>query len=172
VRAANTDIATVPTAAEIGGNFSGLLGSQVGTDALGRPVYQGEIFDPASTTMVNGNVVRNPFQGNIIPASRLDSIAHNAAALYPAPTVAGATANNYNFNAPGKDTIDQMDARVDYNISNRQQIFGRFSLSQRTRFQSPPLPGLADGGNYSTGNYFEGTPAQPSVTRSPLARRW
>ncbi len=157
VRAANTDIATVPTAAEIGGNFSGLLGSQVGTDALGRPVYQGEIFDPASTTMVNGNVVRNPFQGNIIPASRLDSIAHNAAALYPAPTVAGATANNYNFNAPGKDTIDQMDARVDYNISNRQQIFGRFSLSQRTRFQSPPLPGLADGGNYSTGNYFEGT---------------
>ena len=157
VRAANTDIATVPTAAEIGGNFSGLLGSQVGTDALGRPVYQGEIFDPASTTMVNGNVVRNPFQGNIIPASRLDSIAHNAAALYPAPTVAGATANNYNFNAPGKDTIDQMDARVDYNISNRQQIFGRFSLSQRTRFQSPPLPGLADGGGYSTGNYFEGT---------------
>ena len=157
VRAANTDIATVPTAAEIGGNFSGLLGSQVGTDALGRPVYQGEIFDPASTTMVNGNVVRNPFQGNIIPASRLDSIAHNAGALYPAPTVAGATANNYNFNAPGKDTIDQMDARVDYNISNRQQIFGRFSLSQRTRFQSPPLPGLADGGNYSTGNYFEGT---------------
>ena len=33
----------------------------------------------------------------------------------------------------------------------------RFSLSERTRFQSPPLPGLADGGSYSTGNYFEGT---------------
>jgi len=157
VRAANTDIATVPTPAEIGGDFSGLLGPQVGTDALGRPVYQGQIFDPASTTTVNGNVVRNPFQGNIIPASRLDTIAHNVAALYPAPTVAGATRNNYIVNAPGKDTIDQMDARGDYNISDRQQIFGRFSLSQRTRFQSPPLPGLADGGNYSTGNYFEGT---------------
>ena len=55
------------------------------------------------------------------------------------------------------DTIDQMDARGDYVISTRQQIFARFSLSQRDRFQAPPLPGLADGGSYSTGNYFEAT---------------
>ena len=50
-----------------------------------------------------------------------------------------------------------MDARGDYNISSRQQMFARFSLSQRTRFQAPPLPGLADGGSYSTGQYLEGT---------------
>ncbi len=157
VRAANTDIVTVPTPAEVGGDFTAMLGPQVGTDPLGRPVYQGQIFDPTSTTTVNGNVVRNPFSGNAIPASRLDSIAHNIAALYPAPNVAGALTNNYIVNAPGRDTIDQMDSRVDYNISSKQQIFGRFSLSQRDRFQTPPLPGLADGGNYSTGNYFEGT---------------
>ena len=169
VRAANTDISTVPTPAEVTGDFSGILGSQVGTDALGRPVYQNEIFDPSTTRTVNGQVVRDAFgfntstglpiagQANIIPQGRLDSIARNVAALYPAPNVAGALANNYIANDPGRDTIDQTDERVDYNISAKQQIFGRFSLSQRTRFQSPPLPGLADGGNYGTGNYFEGT---------------
>jgi len=169
VSAAATSIVSVPTPAEINGDFSGILGSQVGTDALGRPVYQSEIFDPNSTRTVNGSVVRDGFgfdpttglpiagQANIIPQSRLDTIAHNIAGLYPAPNVAGALANNYNVNAPGQDTIDQMDARADYNLSTRQQIFGRFSLSQRTRFKAPPLPGLADGGSYSTGNYFEGT---------------
>ncbi|HYM06897.1 MAG TPA: TonB-dependent receptor, partial [Terriglobales bacterium] len=157
VRAANTDIQTVPTTPEVGGDFSALLGSQVATDPLGRPVYQGQIFDPSSTTTVNGNVVRNPFSNNMIPRTSLDPIAHNVAALYPAPNVAGAFTNNYVVNAPGRDTIDQMDSRADYNISSRQQIFGRFSLSQRDRFQAPPLPGLADGGNYGTGNYFEGT---------------
>jgi hypothetical protein len=156
VSAATNGIWSVPQPAEIGGDFSALLGSQVATDPLGRPVYQNQIFDPASTTTVNGSVVRTPFPNNIIPASRLDPIAHNVAALYPAPNGPG-NANNYNVNAPGNDTIDQMDARIDYSISQKQQLFGRFSLSQRTRFQSPPLPGLADGGNYSTGNYFEGT---------------
>src|SRR6185437_15283765 len=47
--------------------------------------------------------------------------------------------------------------RGDYNISTNQQLFARFSISDRTRFQAPPPPGLADGGNYSTGNYFENT---------------
>jgi len=169
VSAATTRIVTVPQPAEVNGDFSGILGSQVGTDALGRPVYQGEIFDPSSTRTVGGSVVRNGFgfdpvtglpipgQANIIPQSRLDTISHNVAALYPAPNQAGSLANNYIINNPGQDTVDQMDARADYNISARQQVFGRFSLSQRTRFQSPPLPGLADGGSYSTGNYFEGT---------------
>jgi hypothetical protein len=169
IRAALTDIVSVPTPAEVNGDFSGILGGQVATDALGRPVYQNEIFNPASTRTVNGAIVRDGFgfnpttglpipgQANIIPAAQLDPIAHAVAQLYPSPTVAGATANNYIVNAPGQDQIDQMDARVDQNISSRQQIFGRFSLSQRTRFQRPPLPGLADGGNYSTGNYFEAT---------------
>ena len=169
VRAANTYIVTVPTPAEINGDFSALLGNQVATDALGRPVYQGEIFNPANTRTVNGSVVRDAFgfdrttglpipgQANVIPASAMDPIAHNVAALYPAPTIGGALTNNYAVNGPGRDTIDQMDARIDHNISPRNQLFGRFSLSQRTRFQTPPLPGIADGGNYSTGNYFEGT---------------
>ena len=151
VRAARTNIVTVPAPAEINGDFSGILGDQVGTDALGRPVFANEIFNPATTRTVNGSVVRDGFgfdaatgmpipgQANIIPSAQLDPIAHNIAALYPAPTVAGSLANNYIVNAPGRDTIDQMDVRGDHYLSDRQQLFGRFSLSQRTRFQAPPL---------------------------------
>jgi hypothetical protein len=169
VRAATTTIQSVSLPAEINGDFSSILGGQVGSDALGRPVYQNEIFDPSSTRMVGGQVVRNAFgfntttglpipgQANIIPQNRLDPITHNVAGLYPAPTVAGAIANNCIANNPGRDTIDQTDGRVDYSLSARQQIFARFSLSQRTRFQAPPFPGLADGGSYGTGNYFEAT---------------
>ncbi len=139
-----TDISTVPTPAEIGGDFSALLDSSV-------------IYDPQSTTMVNGQPVRTPFPGNIIPNNRLDPISHNVAQLYPAPNVPGALANNYVVNSPGNEQVDLGDARVDYNISQRQLIFARFSLSQTDRFQQPPLPGLADGGSYSTGNYIDDT---------------
>jgi hypothetical protein len=157
VGTSQTDISTVPTAAEIGGDFSGILGGQVGTTALGSPVSANQIFDPNSTTTVNGQTERTPFPGNIIPASRLDPISHAVAQLYPAPNVPGALANNYIVNALGREQIDQMDVRVDHNISVRQQIFARFSLSQTDRFQQPPLPGLADGGSYSTGNYLDDT---------------
>ena len=135
------NISTVPTAAEIGGNFSG-----------GATIY-----DPNSTKIVNGNVVRTPFAGNMIPSQMLDPIAHAVAQLYPTPNVPGATANNYVIDSSGTLQIDQMDARVDHSITSRQQIFARFSLSQQTRFVEPPLPGLADGGNYGTGNYIQDT---------------
>jgi TonB dependent receptor len=140
-----TYISTVPIPAEIGGDFSALIAEGV------------QIYDPKSTTVVNGNVARRPFPGNFIPASELDPISHNIAQLYPAPNVPGALANNYVINAPGNEQIDQGDVRGDYNINERQMLFSRFSLSQTNRFQTPPLPGLADGGSYSTGRYIEDT---------------
>jgi hypothetical protein len=136
-----TDISSVPTPAEVNGDFTGAS----------------QIFDPQSTSTANGQITRTPFPGNIIPANRLDPISHSVAQLYPAPNVPGALANNYVFNAPGTDSIHQADARGDYNISERQQIFARFSIGETNRFQQPPLPGLADGGGYSTGQYIDHT---------------
>jgi hypothetical protein len=48
---------TLPTAAMKGGNLSNLLGAQLGTDALGRPVYSTEIYDPATTRTVAAGAV-------------------------------------------------------------------------------------------------------------------
>ena len=39
---------SVPTAAFKQGDFSSILGGQVGTDALGRPVLRNQIFDPST----------------------------------------------------------------------------------------------------------------------------
>lgn len=62
---------TLPTVPERSGDFSALLNTNnvIGTDALGRPIYQGEIFNPATTRTVNGVPVRDPYPGNIIPAT-------------------------------------------------------------------------------------------------------
>ena len=46
----NTQLETVPTAAYETGNFgAAMIGNPIGTDPLGRPIYQNEIYDPSST---------------------------------------------------------------------------------------------------------------------------
>src|SRR5262245_13019737 len=62
-------------------NFAALLtGTQIGVDALGRPIFQGQIFNPATTRLVNGVPVRDPYPGNIIPAN--DPLRSRVAAQY------------------------------------------------------------------------------------------
>jgi hypothetical protein len=58
---------TVATPQDMQGDFSARLGAnpanptQVGTDALGRPIYSGEIFNPSTTRLVNGVPVRDGY---------------------------------------------------------------------------------------------------------------
>ncbi len=67
----NTQLETVPTAAYEAGNFATATptgSAPIGTDPLGRPIYQGEIYDPSSTFAApNGQMVRNQFPNQIIP---------------------------------------------------------------------------------------------------------
>ena len=56
---------TTPIDAFKAGDFGALLtGNQIGTDALGRPILQGQIFDPQTTRMVGNIPVRDPFPNN------------------------------------------------------------------------------------------------------------
>src|SRR5215813_1616060 len=57
----------VPTAAMKRGDFSGILGRKIGEDPLGRPILARAIYDPRSTRVVDGKVIRDPFPKNIIP---------------------------------------------------------------------------------------------------------
>ncbi|MBZ5561845.1 MAG: carboxypeptidase-like regulatory domain-containing protein [Acidobacteriia bacterium] len=82
-----TNRAHVPTAAEWAGDFSESLGSQVGVDALGRPVFENQIFNPyTGRATTAGQVdpttglvaqatgfVREPFPGNVIDPTTLPS---------------------------------------------------------------------------------------------------
>lgn len=87
--------ASVATQAMRGGDFSQLLGPQIGTDALGRPVYQGEIYDPTTTRPApGGGFIRDPFPGNIIPNSALSPISLAVLQQEALPSGPG-TANNW-----------------------------------------------------------------------------
>src|SRR6185437_13706132 len=138
LRVTNQTAATVPDAAERNGDFSELLGSVIGTDCLGRPVQQGQIYDPTSTTANSAcpqGYIRDPFVGNIIPSGRINSIATAYFdALYPMPNRAGTP----NYVTPQGTTQDnwQWGVRLDQSFSEKDNLFGRFS--QYTARQSSP----------------------------------
>jgi Carboxypeptidase regulatory-like domain/TonB dependent receptor len=144
---------TIPTQAMVNGDFSRLLGGPIGTDALGRPILQNQIYDPATTRPApNGSLIRDPFPGNIIPASRFDPAAAKLASLYPAPNqpVAGGDypQNDYYTVTPGSWTTDQGDGRVDYHLSDTNSIFGSISWSNTDKASAPPFPGALDGADF------------------------
>ncbi len=83
----STAFRTLPTREFQNGDFSRLFdpaytgdarsGTVVGTDALGRPVRFGQIYDPRSTRVVDGRVTRDPFPNNQIPRAMWDAVARN-----------------------------------------------------------------------------------------------
>jgi hypothetical protein len=140
---------SIPTPDMVGGNFSRLLtGNQVGTDALGRPIMEGAIYDPLTQRTVNGQLVRDPFQGNIIPANRQDPAARKIMGLFPAPNVpfaaTGFPLNDYFTTTKGTQKVDQFDVRVDHRISDKDSLFGSLSWSNSNKFNGQPLPGALD----------------------------
>ena len=105
---------TVPTALEKIGNFSQTFnpnGSQI------------VIYDPSTITAG----VRTPFSGNIIPASRFNSVGQALLALYPLPNqkgVGGSDEHNFFSDAPNTDNDYSYDIRIDHKFSDKQSIFG------------------------------------------------
>ncbi len=64
----------VPTIAERLGDYRDLLtGRSLGTDPLGRTIWEGEIYDPVTERIVFGQVTRDTFPNNIIPMARMGS---------------------------------------------------------------------------------------------------
>jgi len=130
---------TLPTPAFKKGDFSQLLNPnytgnpQSGTvlgSVLGQQVLDGQIYDPKSTQNVNGTLVRTPFAGNIIPASRWDP-------------VAAAVVNNVGIHDPSYDrlfnNIQQLASaaaafdwhvagvKIDHNIGDKQHLSGFYN---------------------------------------------
>jgi hypothetical protein len=104
-----------------------------------------------------------PFPGNVIPANRIDPISQAFMKLYPNPNQAVEApnppnvGNNFIISPNESDTIDQGDGRIDYVASEKDRVFLRYSQSGRTDLRPAPLPGLANGGDSSTGIGYEDT---------------
>ncbi|HEV8131180.1 MAG TPA: carboxypeptidase regulatory-like domain-containing protein [Acidobacteriota bacterium] len=154
----NTLVRTIPNTAFKNGDFSSLLTNQVlGTDALGRPVLQGSIYDILTTRTVTTSdgktaLVRDPFPGNIIPSNRWDPIAKKLIDLYPNPNQnLGLRIPNNNFLivTAGTADVNQWDVRIDHKLSEKDSLFGSLSWSNEDKFQQPPFPGPLDAAGFA-----------------------
>ncbi len=161
---------SVPTALERSSgytDFTELITGQTGTqtDLLGRTMPTGTILDPATTRAVAGGFVRDPFGTcpattttytlaacnlNILPAMRLDANAIKLLNLYPAP-INGALASNYTASPAISENRNAFDTRLDLNLSDKNQIFYRFSYVDDPQFIPGIFGGVADGGGFQEG---------------------
>ncbi len=142
--------AEVPTTAQLGGDFSSERTSTVlGTDCLGRPIYQGAIYNPYSlSTCSDGSVIRNSYPGNIIPTTgvgAIDTLANKFATgnYWPAPKNPG---GGYNFNATvnAPTTSNEWGFRIDHNINANNRIYGEFSNKHEGKVQTGAFYGPND----------------------------
>lgn len=109
---------SVPREAWRNGDFSDLL-------ALGSN-YQ--LYDPATIQPTgNGTFSRQPFPGNIIPASRINPIGRAILNLYPLPNSPGAAngANNYFLSGKALEDYWTTIGRVDHTFSDKDRLFVR-----------------------------------------------
>ncbi len=112
--------ATVPTELMKNGDFSELLGGQIGTDVLGRPIFRGQIYDPLSTRSDGlGGFVRDPFPGNIIPSNRISPISAAFQAGYPLPNRPGTQNNWVGSRAPAHKDTDKITLKTDHEMTDK-----------------------------------------------------
>ena len=107
-------IASEPTAALRSGNFSG---------------FPAVIYDP--TTYNATTNTRQPFANNQIPQSELNQTALSLLSVLPLPNLPGEV-NNLRVNAAQSDVQNQFDARVDYVLSAKDSMFGRYTYGTAT----------------------------------------
>jgi hypothetical protein len=146
--------AEVPTSAQLGGDFSAqLTTTSLGTDCLGRIIYQGAIYNPYSlSTCPDGSVVRDPYPGNVIPASgegAIDALAQKFATgnYWPAPKNPGSQFN-FNTTAAAATTSNEWGIRIDHNINANNRIYGQFSNKHEGKVQTPAFYGDNIAGPY------------------------
>jgi Carboxypeptidase regulatory-like domain len=115
-RSESVGIATLPTAAMRAGDF--------GSTA---------IYDPLS------GAVRTQFPSNVIPANRFDKIGEQLLNFYPLPNLAG-TANNFNRNVPQLQSVGNAVMRGDIQVSSKDSMFIRGSITRLTLHANSTLP--------------------------------
>ncbi|MDE3188685.1 MAG: TonB-dependent receptor [Acidobacteriota bacterium] len=150
-------------------------------DLLGRTVPYGTILDPATTRLVAAGAVdpvsgltnntgadgyvRDPFGTcgatpaggiytiagcglNKLPANRVDANAIKLMELYPAPN---SGLNTYSVSPNLYEHSNTFDTRFDFNPTEKEQIFFRFSYSDDPIYIPGIFGGIADGGSFSQG---------------------
>src|SRR5439155_6829681 len=94
----NTIANTVPIQEYRDGDFRRALTTRsLGNDPLGRPMFEGTIYNPATTRVApgdpQGRLIRDPFENNIIPKEFMDPVALKLQSMIPLPNQPGLVNN-------------------------------------------------------------------------------
>ena len=120
-------IITIPTQAQVKGDFSGFIGS----NGAQIPIY-----DPNTTVPDGkGSFVRTQFPGNVIPASRIAPYASIIGSYIPPTSLPGINNNFYDHKAPTWPyfNIPEPIGKVDHQISTTQKLMVSFTGQIRHR---------------------------------------
>jgi Carboxypeptidase regulatory-like domain len=151
---ATTQAITVFTSAQRNGDFSGLCTTGFNNGLCNNPSQQ--IVNP---------LTKAPFPNNQIPMNLENVVAKNlfASNFYPSPVNNSPTNNAFNTQTQIFDN-NQGDAKVDWNISDKDALFGRYSQSYQN---NPQINSVAILGNPSSTAPIQSGVGQWTHTFSP-----
>ena len=141
---------TVPTALMREGNFSQLLNPAF--TGLGAPVV---IVNPNTGVPFPNNIINIPL--NPAAVKYLNS--------YPLPDFTDRAQENYFERRLRKQGFNDGDSRVDYKISEKDSVFGRFSIARDGQNDPGRIPGFQAGFGAGT-NEIDGTSIVGNYTRT------
>ncbi len=169
---------TVPTSAEAQGDFSHTFNSAGALEVIYDPsTTRLDPTAPAGTT----RYIRNPFPGNKIPASDINSIATNLLSYFPAPNQRGiglSDTNNYFSPAPNILDDDRIDGRIDHIFSDKHTVFARgdyfANLNSSANVYGNPMspvntPNLIPGWAWIVGHTWTISPSKVLVQHFSMA---
>ena len=99
------------------------------SDYLAANGANGQIYNPRTFDPNNPNIPVAPFVNNFIPAALVSPQALALLSFLPAPNTGAAGQVNNNFSGSGNGTLfnDEVDVRIDDQVSSRSHAFGRYS---------------------------------------------
>ena len=140
---------SVPTLLERQGNFSELLTASNNSGGAVTTLYE-------PNTAGNQPMVCNG-QKNVLCPNQIDPVAQKILNLYPLPNANGGKAfNNNTQNLSQPQNTVQWDARMDWNITSKDQAFARFSFNNQMGNYAGALGPILDGSGGEGSVYVSG----------------
>jgi hypothetical protein len=121
-------------------------------DGLHFNSYNLNVFDPLTVhkcaagvdaKSCSGVYIRNPFPGDVIPASRVSPIGAKILSLYPAPNAPGQTQNFFGAGNDGQYRYDQPLGKWDHIAGEKDRFYVTFAFQHGHEFRSQngfPVP--------------------------------
>lgn len=106
------------------------------------PSLSGIVYDPVTYNPATQS--RQPFAGNVIPASRIHPISRQVLAFIPLPNNLADPRRNLVSNPLEEDTIYQYNGRVDHVFSQSDTVFASYNVTDR--YHIVPAVGSVAGG--------------------------